>query len=195
MDTAGKRYLEKHFLEPFCFFIGKMECDVIGLRGSASARTSAPPPRADVMLGLSSNRLQLCIWLPRICNALFKSPLPFHIAVLHRPRTRHPLALSKTKNVMKLFFLCRVGCMLAGFLLNREPFFRGKDNEDQLVRIALVLGTQGLHDFLRKYGEGSSGSIPLPSEFVCFIVCFFRSCCVLMLLCTARYTRERCFYR
>eukprot|EP00903_Cladosiphon_okamuranus_P009193 g8780.t1 len=44
-----------------------------------------------------------------------------------------------------------VGCMLAGFLLNREPFFRGKDNEDQLVRIALVLGTQGLHDFLRKY--------------------------------------------
>lgn len=47
----------------------------------------------------------------------------------------------------------RVGCMLAGFLLNREPFFRGKDNEDQLVRIALVLGTQGLHDFLRKYGE------------------------------------------
>lgn len=47
----------------------------------------------------------------------------------------------------------RVGCMLAGFLLNREPFFRGKNNEDQLVRIALVLGTQGLHDFLRKYGE------------------------------------------
>lgn len=47
----------------------------------------------------------------------------------------------------------RVGCMLAGFLLNREPFFRGKDNEDQLVRIALVLGTQSLHDFLRKYGE------------------------------------------
>lgn len=48
---------------------------------------------------------------------------------------------------------CRVGCMLAGFLLNREPFFRGKDNEDQLLRIALVLGTQGLFDFLRKYGK------------------------------------------
>lgn len=48
----------------------------------------------------------------------------------------------------------RVGCMLAGFLLNREPFFRGKDNEDQLLRIALVLGTQGLFDFLRKYGKG-----------------------------------------
>lgn len=47
----------------------------------------------------------------------------------------------------------RVGCILAGFLLDREPFFRGKDNEDQLVRIALVLGTQGLHDFLRKYGK------------------------------------------
>ncbi|CAM9684630.1 unnamed protein product [Scytosiphon promiscuus] len=44
-----------------------------------------------------------------------------------------------------------VGCILAGFLLDKEPFFRGKDNEDQLVRIALVLGTQGLHDFLRKY--------------------------------------------
>lgn len=45
------------------------------------------------------------------------------------------------------------GCILAGFLLGREPFFRGKDNDDQLVRIALVLGTEGLHDFLRKYGE------------------------------------------
>lgn len=52
-----------------------------------------------------------------------------------------------------LILVHRVGCMLAGFLLNREPFFRGKDNEDQLVRIALVLGTQRLHDFLRKYGK------------------------------------------
>ncbi|CAN0405686.1 unnamed protein product, partial [Discosporangium mesarthrocarpum] len=45
-----------------------------------------------------------------------------------------------------------VGCILAGFLFNREPFFRGRNNEDQLLRIALVLGTDGLFEYLRKYG-------------------------------------------
>lgn len=58
----------------------------------------------------------------------------------------------------------RVGCMLAGFLLNRQPFFRGKDNEDQLVRIALVLGTQGLHNFLRKYGKKPRHALLLSTQ-------------------------------
>ncbi|KAL7524954.1 hypothetical protein ACHAXR_001325, partial [Thalassiosira sp. AJA248-18] len=38
-----------------------------------------------------------------------------------------------------------VGCILAGLLFRREPFFRGKDNEDQLGKIVSVLGTR---DFL-----------------------------------------------
>eukprot|EP00397_Hematodinium_sp_SG-2012_P011399 GEMP01011537.1.p1 GENE.GEMP01011537.1~~GEMP01011537.1.p1 ORF type:complete len:369 (+),score=61.11 GEMP01011537.1:135-1241(+) len=45
-----------------------------------------------------------------------------------------------------------LGCMYAGMIFRKEPFFRGSDNYDQLVRIAKVLGTDGLHAYLDKYG-------------------------------------------
>lgn len=44
-----------------------------------------------------------------------------------------------------------VGCILAGLLLRREPFFRGKDNVDQLGKILDVLGSNGMLLFLLKY--------------------------------------------
>ena len=44
-----------------------------------------------------------------------------------------------------------VGCILAGLLLRREPFFRGKDNVDQLGKIIAVLGTGDLLLYLQKY--------------------------------------------
>jgi len=34
----------------------------------------------------------------------------------------------------------------------KEPFFHGHDNQDQLVRIAKVLGTDELYAYLEKYG-------------------------------------------
>jgi len=45
-----------------------------------------------------------------------------------------------------------LGCMLAGMVFRKEPFFHGHDNYDQLVRIAKVLGTDGLFAYLDKYG-------------------------------------------
>ncbi|CAJ1920264.1 unnamed protein product [Cylindrotheca closterium] len=44
-----------------------------------------------------------------------------------------------------------VGCILAGLLLRREPFFRGKDNLDQLGTIVAVLGTADLHLYMKRY--------------------------------------------
>jgi len=44
-----------------------------------------------------------------------------------------------------------LGCMLAGMVFQREPFFHGTDNTDQLVKIARVLGTEGLLEYLNKY--------------------------------------------
>jgi len=44
-----------------------------------------------------------------------------------------------------------LGCMLAGMVFRKEPFFQGRDNYDQLVKIARVLGTDGLFDYLDKY--------------------------------------------
>lgn len=44
-----------------------------------------------------------------------------------------------------------LGCMFAGMIFRKEPFFHGRDNTDQLVRIAKVLGTDALTDYLQKY--------------------------------------------
>lgn len=44
-----------------------------------------------------------------------------------------------------------LGCVLAGLIFKRDPFFAGKDNYDQLIKIAKVLGTDGLYDYLNKY--------------------------------------------
>lgn len=45
-----------------------------------------------------------------------------------------------------------LGCMFAGMIFRKEPFFHGHDNQDQLVKIARVLGTDDLQDYLTKYG-------------------------------------------
>ncbi|MPC12938.1 Casein kinase II subunit alpha [Portunus trituberculatus] len=44
-----------------------------------------------------------------------------------------------------------LGCMLASMIFRKEPFFHGHDNYDQLVRIAKVLGTEELYEYVEKY--------------------------------------------
>ena len=55
--------------------------------------------------------------------------------------------------------LWSVGCMLAAIVFKKEPFFKGSSNPDQLVKIAAVLGTNELRQYLNKY------ELPLPSEY------------------------------
>ena len=38
--------------------------------------------------------------------------------------------------------------MFAGMIFKKEPFFQGKDNYDQLVKIAKVLGTDDLYKYI-----------------------------------------------
>merc|ERR1712178_4483 len=47
--------------------------------------------------------------------------------------------------------LWSLGCMFAGLIFRKEPFFHGHDNTDQLVRIVRVLGTEELDAYLAKY--------------------------------------------
>jgi casein kinase II subunit alpha len=47
--------------------------------------------------------------------------------------------------------LWSLGCMMAGMIYVKHPFFHGRDNYDQLVRIAKVLGTEKLEAYLDKY--------------------------------------------
>lgn len=44
-----------------------------------------------------------------------------------------------------------LGCVLAGILYRKEPFFQGKDNFDQLVQIVNVLGKEDLMRYCAKY--------------------------------------------
>jgi len=44
-----------------------------------------------------------------------------------------------------------LGCMFAGMIFRKEPFFHGHDNYDQLVKIAKVLGTEELFQYLDHY--------------------------------------------
>jgi len=44
-----------------------------------------------------------------------------------------------------------LGCMFAGMIFRKEPFFHGRDNYDQLLKIARVLGTDELKRYLEKY--------------------------------------------
>ena len=43
------------------------------------------------------------------------------------------------------------GCMFAGMIFKKDPFFNGYDNQNQLHRIAKVLGTEELHEYLTKH--------------------------------------------
>lgn len=61
--------------------------------------------------------------------------------------------------LLHLLLLCHVllppplpSAALIMFLDRKEPFFYGHDNQDQLVKIARVLGTDSLWEYLNKYG-------------------------------------------
>ena len=41
--------------------------------------------------------------------------------------------------------------MLLGIVFNRTPFFRGKDNYDQLRKIAEIMGSEELDRYIAKY--------------------------------------------
>lgn len=47
--------------------------------------------------------------------------------------------------------LWSVGAMLAAIVFKKEPFFKGDSNPDQLVKIAMVLGTKDLMAYVDKY--------------------------------------------
>lgn len=44
-----------------------------------------------------------------------------------------------------------LGCTLAGMIFKVDPFFKGSDNNDQLIKIAKVMGTDDLHTYIQKY--------------------------------------------
>lgn len=43
------------------------------------------------------------------------------------------------------------GCMLAGMIFAKEPFFQGTSNDDQLIKIAKVIGSEHVLQYVEKF--------------------------------------------
>merc|ERR1711970_336684 len=67
--------------------------------------------------------------------------------------------------------LWSLGCMFAGLIFRKEPFFHGHDNTDQLVRIVRVLGTDELEAYLGKGHEGAWSCISDCACSMCLYAC------------------------
>ena len=72
-----------------------------------------------------------------------------------------PELLTKNKAYDYSLDMWSFGCMIAGVIFQREPFFKGVDNNDQLIKIVKVLGTDSLFDYLKKYGLKLDPSIDI----------------------------------
>ncbi|CAD8136472.1 unnamed protein product [Paramecium pentaurelia] len=55
-----------------------------------------------------------------------------------------------------------VGCLMAGMIFKKEPFFAGINNDDQLLKIVNVLGSNTLYEYLDKW------KINMPSRYKSF---------------------------
>ena len=48
---------------------------------------------------------------------------------------------------------------MAGMIFRVDPFFKGADNNDQLVKIAKVMGTDDLFTYMKKYKINMPGQL------------------------------------
>ncbi|CAH0053614.1 unnamed protein product [Clonostachys solani] len=85
-------------------------------------------------------------------------------AEFYEPRTEYTVRVGRAFKAPELLLhhgeydygvdMWQVGSMLAGVAFRREPFFHGVSNADQLDRIARVLGTSGLRNYVERYDMG-----------------------------------------
>lgn len=107
----------------------------LGVSQSASMQTTLPPPPLMLVdLGLADFYLPGKEYNVRVASRHYKSPELL-------------IGFSYYDYAIDMW---SVGCVLAGLLFRREPFFRGKDNEDQLGKIVSVLGTRDFLPYVRK---------------------------------------------
>jgi casein kinase II subunit alpha len=103
--------------------------------GGGSSGTTGYSPLMLIDLGLADFHIPGTVYNVRVASRHYKSP---ELLVGYE---RYDCAID----------MWGFGCIMAGLLLRREPFFRGKDNVDQLGKILSVLGTDDLLFFLLKY--------------------------------------------
>jgi casein kinase II subunit alpha len=113
--------------------------------GSDNVKISSPPPSA-LRLPLPRPLMLIDLGLADF----YRPGVKYNVRVASR-HYKSPELLLGYEYYDYAIDLWGVGCILAGLLWRREPFFRGKDNLDQLSRIITVLGTSDLIDYVVKY--------------------------------------------
>ncbi|KAG6378172.1 kinase-like protein [Boletus reticuloceps] len=102
----------------------------------------------NVMIDHRRRKLRLIDW----GLAEFYHPgTPYHIRVGSR-YYKAPELLVGYKLYDYSLDIWSVGCMLASMIFRKEHFFRGVDNDDQLLKILRALGTDCFDAWLRTYG-------------------------------------------
>ena len=122
--------------------VGILHRDVKPRNVLINRQPSAPQPLMLIDLGLAD---------------FFLPATPYNVRVASR-NYKSPELLTGLEYYDYSIDLWGVGCILAGLLLHREPFFRGRNNPDQLMKIVQVLGINDLWAFLHKY------NVPLSAE-------------------------------
>ncbi|KAF9033273.1 kinase-like protein [Hymenopellis radicata] len=101
----------------------------------------------NVMIDHSQRKLRLIDW----GLAEFYHPgTDYHIRVGSRYYKSPELLVGYRKYDYSLD-LWSLGCMFASMIFRREHFFRGSDNNDQLLKIMKALGTEKFDHYLHKY--------------------------------------------
>jgi len=101
----------------------------------------------NVMIDLHNRKLRLIDW----GLAEFYHPgTEYHIRVGSR-YYKAPELLVGYKLYDYSLDMWSVGCMLASMIFRKEHFFRGTDNDDQLLKIMKALGTVQFDEYLRIY--------------------------------------------
>jgi len=101
----------------------------------------------NIMIDHSKRKLRLIDW----GLAEFYHPLQeYNVRVASRHYKGPELLVNDTLYDYSLD-IWSLGCVIAGITFKKEPFFQGADNVDQLVKIAKVLGTDLLNEYLDDY--------------------------------------------
>ncbi|KAF0271744.1 hypothetical protein FOG51_03125 [Hanseniaspora uvarum] len=91
--------------------------------------------------------------------AEFYYPLAEHNVRVASRVYKSPELLVNYKKYDYSLDLWSLGCILAALVFQKDPFFHGKDNNDQLLKIIKILGTDDLFSYMEKYGVRLQGEI------------------------------------
>jgi casein kinase II subunit alpha len=101
----------------------------------------------NIMIDHENRRLRLIDW----GLAEFYHPKqPYNVRVASR-YFKGPELLVNLRMYDYSLDMWSLGCMFAGMIFRKEPFFKGRDNPNQLVKITRVLGTDDFWKYIKKY--------------------------------------------